>query len=196
MNKLGIILYRWRGLIGFIAFCFVWLLSRPSWTTIWFSLPITIIGLFLRFWASGYIGIEARNKKLSAKFLITHGPYCFIRNPLYLGNFFITLGVLVGFSSPVYLIIIILLLFWVEYLIIIRAEQDFLSKQFGEEYLSYCKTTGAILPKNLFGYTVLTKSNNQKFILRNAIREFQTVLILILIYVAIYFRICWLKSHF
>jgi len=186
MIKFGAFLFRWRGVIGFIAFILIWLLARPNSSSIWISLPFILIGLFFRFWASGYLSKEGRSNEIMAKSLITQGPYRFTRNPLYIGNFFLTAGVLIGFHSPFYLIILILGLFLVEYSIIIKSEQDFLNKHFGNDYLTYCKITGSILPK-FFGKRILA-TGEQKFLFHNAVRELQTIVILLLIYWLIYLR--------
>jgi protein-S-isoprenylcysteine O-methyltransferase Ste14 len=186
MIKFGKFLFRWRGLIGFIAFVLIWFFSQPNSSSILISLPFIFIGLFFRFWASGFIGKEGRSNEIAAKALITQGSYRFTRNPLYIGNFFLTAGVLIGFHSPFYLIILILGLFLFEYSIIIHSEQDFLKKHFGNDYLNYSKMTGMIFPKS-FSQTI-SATNNQKYLFKNALREIQTVIILLLIYGLIYLR--------
>ena len=186
MNKFGNFLFRWRGIIGFIAFCLIWLLAQPNSSSILISLPFILIGLFFRFWANGYLGKEGRSNEIMAKALITQGPYRYTRNPLYIGNFFLTAGVLIGFHSPFYLIILMLGLFLVEYSIIIKAEQAFLINRFGNDYLTYRKITGMIFPK-FFRERILA-SGNQKYLFKNALREIQTVIIFLLIYGLIYLR--------
>ncbi len=186
MIKFGNILYRLRGIIGFIAFWVIWFISQPSWQMIIIGSSFILIGLVLRFWASGYIGKESRSNKLAVNTLVTNGPYQYIRNPLYLGNFFLTLGVLLGLHSPLYIILLIIILFWIYYTLIIKAEEDFLKKQFGEEYLLYRKKTGAIIPKN---FTKKTSTiENQKYKFHVAKKEFQTVIVLLLIYGLMFLR--------
>lgn len=184
MVKIGTFLYHWRGLIGFTTFWFAWLFSHPNLITIFVSLPFIIIGLLLRFWAIGYIGKESRSNSLKAKSLVTDGPYNYIRNPLYLGNFFLTLGVILALNLAVYLLILIIVLFWVYYSIIIKTEQDFLLKQFGEEYQSYQGKTGAIFPKHLTKQVTCPIKKRYSFC--NAMNELQTLIILIIIYGLIY----------
>ena len=186
MINFGTILYRWRGVIGFIAFWIIWYFSRTNWQMMVFGFPFIIISLIARFWASGYIGKESRDKELAVNTLITNGPYRYIRNPLYLGNFFLTLGVILGLNLPIYFIVLIIVLFWIYYTMIIKAEEDFLIKRFGDEYVSYRKTTGAIIPKNFSKKTLTTE--NQKYKFHYAVKEFQTIIILILIYGLIYLR--------
>ncbi len=186
MIKFGNILYRWRGIIGFIAFWIVWYFSRPNWQMVIIGLPFIMIGLILRFWAAGYIGEESRSKELMVHSLVTNGPYQYIRNPFYLGNFFLTLGVLLGLHLPLYIILLIIVLFWIYYAFIIRAEEDFLRKKFGEEYLLYWKKTSAIIPRNFAKKR--STIENQKYKFRYVVRELQTIIILLLIYGLIYLR--------
>jgi protein-S-isoprenylcysteine O-methyltransferase Ste14 len=193
MIKLGNILYRWRGVIGFCAFWLVWSFLQPVWQRIWVALPFTLIGLILRFWAVGYLDKESRGKELKVQTLVTAGPYRFIRNPIYLGNFFLTLSVLLAFNLKFYFFIAILILFGVYYGLIIKAEEDFLIRKFKEKYLFYYQTTGAVLPKYFFKSTY--GKINQRYNLRNAIREFQTVGIMFLIYWAVYLKSFILASE-
>lgn len=186
MIKFGNILFRWRGIIGFSTFWILWYFARPNFQMIIIGLPLILIGLILRFWASGYIGIESRSKELMANTLITNGPYRYIRNPLYLGNFFLTSGILLGMHLPIYIIFLIIVLFWIYYTMIIKAEEDFLKKQFGEEYLLYKKKTGAIIPKNLTKKTSTIENQKYKFLL--AKKELQTIIVLLLIYGLMFLR--------
>ncbi len=185
MVQFGVFLYRWRGVVGFIAFWFVWYFSRPSWQTILISLPITFVGLILRCWAAGYMTNGTQSRELSGQLLVTNGPYRYVQNPLYLGNFFLTLGILISSVLPLYLTLSIIFLFWVEYWLIIKAEKGFLTNRFGDRYLAYCKTTGSILPRLRKPNITL---NNHCFRLRNALREVKTILILLLAYWFIYLK--------
>ncbi|MEO0093920.1 MAG: isoprenylcysteine carboxylmethyltransferase family protein [candidate division WOR-3 bacterium] len=185
MVKLGKFFYRWRGVIGFIAFWLTFFLSRPNAKTTFLTLPITLIGLLVRFWAGGYIGKTARSYELDGEVIVESGPYRFLRNPLYLGNFFLTFGVLLALNPPVFYQVLVIILFWIYYGIIIKSEQNYLEQKFGERYRLYCKTVSAILP-SFRQKKFLAK--DQKFDFRTAQREFQTIVIVLLIYGLIYLK--------
>jgi hypothetical protein len=77
-------------------------------------------------------------------------------------------------------------LFLVEYSIIIKSEQDFLKKHFENDYLNYRKMTGMIFPKSF--RPTISANKNQEYLFKNALREIQTIIILLLIYGLIYLR--------
>jgi hypothetical protein len=64
---LGRFLFRWRGVIGFVAFGVVFWLARPTLGSCLFGPPIILAGLAIRFWASGYIGIEGRVREIGGQ---------------------------------------------------------------------------------------------------------------------------------
>jgi len=59
-----------------------------------------ITGIVLRLWAAGYIGPEARKREFHAEHRISNGPYRILRHPLYVGNFFLVLGVIMLYNPP------------------------------------------------------------------------------------------------
>ncbi len=51
-----------------------------------------ILGEAVRIWALGYIGPVSRTIVPISEKLITSGPYSFVRNPLYIGNWLLSVG--------------------------------------------------------------------------------------------------------
>lgn len=89
---------------------------------------LMVAGLGLRFWASGYL--------TKMRSLTTSGPYAFTRNPLYLGNFILGLGISVianNFWLNAYYIVSFSLL----YIGTIKEEQGALEEKFGAPYRDY-----------------------------------------------------------
>jgi protein-S-isoprenylcysteine O-methyltransferase Ste14 len=82
--------------------------------------------MILRIWAAGYIGQEARKDIHVIQFVIVNGPYRCFKHPLYLGNFFIVLGVIFFFNPPMWLAILLMCLFTLEYSIIAFNELNYL----------------------------------------------------------------------
>lgn len=74
------------------------------------------------------------------KKLITHGPYRFSRNPIYLGFLMISLGTVLlfanvlAFAGPIIFLVFINMFF-------IPYEETMLTKAFGKTYKSYTKKT-------------------------------------------------------
>ncbi len=118
-----------------------------GWDAVCFA--VSLIGLALRAYA---IGCRARRtsgrngqKGQVADTLNTTGLYSLTRNPLYLGNFLIALGIVMMFSLW-WLVVIYALGFWLHYERIILAEEDFLLNKFGETYTKWAEVTPVFVP--------------------------------------------------
>ncbi len=105
---------------------------------------IVVLGQLVRYWAAGYIP-KYRTEKIGAPVLITWGPYKWVRNPLYAGNFIMGLGwalmlgwVWVGAFTAAFLLLYCF--------IVIPAEEEFLASKFGEQYISYRKKVPSLFP--------------------------------------------------
>lgn len=101
-------------------------------------------GQLLRIWAAGYIP-KYRTEVIGAPLLITWGPYKWIRNPLYAGNALMGLGwsLMAGWGWVAAFAAAFLLLYS---LIVIPAEEEFLSGKFGVRYDEYKKKVPALIP--------------------------------------------------
>jgi protein-S-isoprenylcysteine O-methyltransferase Ste14 len=114
-----------------------------------FCLIISFFGLGIRVFTIGYTPkrTSGRNaRKQVAETLNTKGMYSVVRNPLYLGNFFMGLGIAL-FAYLWWLIIIYILVFWLYYERIIFAEEAYLIDKFGNEYLEWANSTPVFIPK-------------------------------------------------
>jgi protein-S-isoprenylcysteine O-methyltransferase Ste14 len=130
---LGRFLFRWRGVIGLAAFGVVFWLARPTVGPCFAGLAFVLAGLAVRFWASGYIGIEGRAREIDASRRVTSGPYRLLRHPLYVGNFLLVTGMLVALRPGIVVSVAVLVLFVLEYAIIVVAEErDLEAKGKGE----------------------------------------------------------------
>ena len=115
------------------------LCSHMNDTSFRWGAVLLIVGELIRFWALGFV--EKKGQKLAMS-----GPYAFVRNPLYVGNFFLGLGVVVMVWNW-----IILVLFLAGFLGIyagtIRGEEKHLREMFGKPYEDYCKNVPSFLPR-------------------------------------------------
>lgn len=114
-----------------------------------FCLFISLCGLAIRVLTVGYVPkrTSGRNTRKGqvADTLNTTGMYSIVRHPLYLGNFFIFLGISL-FPRVWWYSFICILVYVVCYERIMFAEEGFLLKKFGSEYLAWARQTPAIIP--------------------------------------------------
>ena len=76
--------------------------------------------------------------------LITHGPYCFTRHPIYLGAIMVCIGVAVYALSMLGLLMMLALIPVI--LNRIRMEEQLLVEAFGEAYRAYQEATKKLVP--------------------------------------------------
>ena len=122
---------------GYLFFLSILFLAKPVILSYWIGLFVVLSGEFIRTWAAGCIEKD--------KILTKNGPYRLVRNPLYLGSFFIGLGVSVISCSSSFLLVF-LLLFLSVYLPTIFWEEKFLAEKFTDDYLNYQKTVSPLFP--------------------------------------------------
>lgn len=121
--------------------------SRDRWLDA-LGISIALSGQALRALVIGlaYIGRGGKDKKVHAETLVQDGIFAHSRNPLYVGNILVFLGLFVVLNSRIgYLVGIPFFLF--AYYAIVAAEEDFLGRKFGAEYADYCRRVPRYLPK-------------------------------------------------
>jgi protein-S-isoprenylcysteine O-methyltransferase Ste14 len=107
------------------------------------------LGLVVRCYTIGHApkGTSGRNtSKQVADTLSTTGIYSLVRNPLYVGNFLMGLGV-VMFPHHAYVIGLYILSFWLYYEHVILAEEAFLIDKYGATYTEWAARTPVFVPK-------------------------------------------------
>jgi hypothetical protein len=92
-----------------------------------------------------YIHRGGKDGKVYANRLVKGGMYGITRNPMYVANALIAIGMTLATSSPeAYALIIPFFLF--VYQAIIAAEENFLRNKFGVEYETYCAKVNRFMP--------------------------------------------------
>jgi len=88
---------------------------------------------------------------VGAKKLCTSGPYAFVRNPLYVGNMFMYVGIVfIAGAANIWLMIATTVAFFVvQYSLIIALEEEKLDELFGQEYQTYKNNVPAVFPRIL-----------------------------------------------
>jgi len=141
-------------------------------------LIISFLGLGIRIATIGHTpaGTSGRNTKTQvAETINTTGMYSIVRNPLYLGNFFMGLG-LALFAHLWWLALIYILIFWLYYERIIFAEESYLRKKFGRQYLEWANKTPAFIP-NINQYQKASLPFSFKNVLRREYNGFFAVVV-------------------
>jgi hypothetical protein len=108
---------------------------------------IALCGQTLRALTIGlaYIKRGGKKKKVYAETLVQEGIFAHCRNPLYLGNLLILIGVGIAGNSLLFVLFGIPFLIFA-YLAIIYAEENYLGKKFGQEFDDYCRRVNRIIP--------------------------------------------------
>jgi protein-S-isoprenylcysteine O-methyltransferase Ste14 len=112
--------------------------------TVWSMIggfALACCGEFLRAWGVFYVGSETRvTGAVGASRLMTSGPFSRTRNPLYIGNMLIYLGIgIMSWALVPWLQIAAMAWFLFQYTMIVLEEERFLRKEFGEAYEQYVK---------------------------------------------------------
>ncbi len=114
-----------------------------------FCLSISFLGMGIRANTIGHVpnGTSGRNTAQQiADVLNTTGIYSIVRHPLYLGNFFMWLGVML-FAHSAWLILTFVIAYCLYYERIMYVEEEFLRGKFGTSYLVWAEQTPAFWPK-------------------------------------------------
>lgn len=119
----------------------------------WVGLVVAWAGQVLRFYTLGQVrdGTSGQDNVLISNALNHQGPYAHVRNPLYVGNLGITLGLLL-IAHDVWVYAVGLGFFFGEYFFIIRAEEAFLREKHGAAYEEFLAKVPRWIPRLTAAY--------------------------------------------
>jgi len=158
MKGLPVVLRAAVYMTGFVLF-FAWLALRvrPLDRFLPVSLPagVEAVGIVLML-AGGVLGLVcagtfvARGKGTPAPFdppteFVAVGPYCYVRNPMYVGGLFLLAGFGL-YERSASILLMALALLGVVHLMVVFYEEPALRRLFGASYEEYCRTTRRWLP--------------------------------------------------
>ena len=129
---------RWRVPLGFLLGSAYLIFCRPTATLYIAGGVLAAVGVALRTYAAGYL---AKNQTLAMS-----GPYTCTRNPLYLGSALIGGGFALAGGRWI-LALACAILFAAIYWPVIRREEDYLRRRFGEVYDHYAERVPLFLPR-------------------------------------------------
>ncbi len=138
---------------------------------------LLLLGEGIRIWAVSHAGGATRTRDVGAPSLCTSGPYAQTRNPLYVGNMLMYVGIVLiaGMPNELFAAIVTAVFFIVQYSLIISLEEETLDKLFREEYSVYKQNVPPIFPrlkpwrggKNRKPATILQTLKTEKRTLQN-----------------------------
>jgi len=107
---------------------------------------LVVIGEWVRLWAVRHIGAISRTRTTRYGPLMTAGPYAVVRNPLYVGNWFLWTGFTV-WSALLWMLPVAWLVFALQYRAIAKWEAAFIRGIYGPVYDDYARKVRAWLPR-------------------------------------------------
>lgn len=123
--------------------------ARPTIASMVCGFVLLAGGEAIRFWGVSIAGSETRTTgKVGGTFLITNGPFAYVRNPLYVGNMLMYAGVgVMSWALFPWLLLVAVAWFYVQYYLIVTQEEEYLGKQFGKAYEEYESAVGRFFPR-------------------------------------------------
>lgn len=129
-------------------------IGRTGLVTFAIAVPIVIIfgtvlaalGAWLRVWGAAYLGYDVvHDSKMQAGGVMAAGPYRYVRNPLYLGGWFMmaAISLLITPSGALFMDLLIAIF----YLRLILGEEPYLSAKLGEPYQQYLSAVPRFIPR-------------------------------------------------
>ncbi len=111
--------------------------ADPHLTPFLWGLGFMLAGEAIRMWGVAHAGGATRTRNVGAPDLVTSGPFAYTRNPLYMGNTLIYLGVVFLAGGHLLWIVIALGFCALQYGLIVSLEEETLERLFGFEYEFY-----------------------------------------------------------
>jgi protein-S-isoprenylcysteine O-methyltransferase Ste14 len=109
------------------------------------AVAVIVAGELVRMAGVAAAGSVTRRRSRDVQRLVTYGIFAWLRNPLYVGNLMIWIGFVIG-SGLLWFIPVAIVLFAIEYSLIVRYEEGVLESIFGAEYVAYKARTPRWLP--------------------------------------------------
>ena len=158
MVAIGNFFFKYRNFLFIFLYLLLFLPSPPIFSALRFGslywiwpvaagLAVTLTGQAFRAMTIGlvYIIRGGKNRNIYAEDLVTQGLFSHCRNPLYLGNILMLLGVGILSNSAIYVFVVMPFFIFI-YHAIVLAEENFLGNKFGEAFVQYCSRVNRWLP--------------------------------------------------
>lgn len=139
-DKLRAFAVRFREVLAVVAAFLLFSFLGLDEEDFWLAFAISMIGEAIQLWCFASLD---KNSTLAFR-----GPYAFVRNPMYLGRYFIILGLLIMIEhGQIPLLAAYTVLYWFYMSNRVKREEALLRQVFGQEYADYCAEVRAFLPR-------------------------------------------------
>ncbi len=142
-------LFRWRGwgviVFGVAVLAWKWPL-RPQLRFALAALPVVLFGVAFRLWARCYFTRGSDTRRIQAHRLVVCGPYRRVRNPLYVGNVAVAVGLALGFCDA-WAALALLAALVVFYSGVIQSEEAVLARTWGDSYAEFRRRVPRWVPR-------------------------------------------------
>jgi protein-S-isoprenylcysteine O-methyltransferase Ste14 len=138
--------YRLRGVLVAVP-AVAALLAPPSATLasslFWLGIVLVLAGWLVRMWAQVHLGYRLDRRMA----LVACGPFRFCRNPIYLANAAVVLGVVAASETPWEWFVLAVVWCVLVFAAVVAFEEHRLRRTYGEAYGRYCAAVHAWLPR-------------------------------------------------
>jgi protein-S-isoprenylcysteine O-methyltransferase Ste14 len=173
-------------LLAMIAF------AHPTTQTMLGGGVLAVFGEALRLWGIAYAGSLTRaTGSVGAPEVIVAGPFAHLRNPLYVGNImlYVGIGIMSNALFP-WLVLATFVYFVFQYSQIVSLEEDFLEREFGDRYREFSSNVPRFVPR-LVPYRSPAQERQKsdwRASLKSETRTFQAIGLVIVILVSFWIR--------
>jgi len=149
MSKLASTLFKYRSYTPIPFLVVMLIFQEATLASLITGFAVAIVGELIRFWGVSWAGSETRTtSEVGGSNLVISGPFAYVRNPLYISNILIYLGLgIMSFALFPYLQIAALLFFVFQYHFIVKEEEKYLHKTYGSFYENFVKYVPRFLPR-------------------------------------------------
>ncbi len=145
-----VFLFNYRSYTPIPLLLAILILAAPTPASLLGGFALALLGEATRIWAVRHAGGATRTTSGvgAGAVLITHGPFAYVRNPLYLGNFLLSLGLcIMSWAWMPWMLFLFIALFGWQYWSIISLEEEHLQQRFGQTYTEYLANVPRFLPR-------------------------------------------------
>lgn len=149
MNDIATKIFKYRSYTPIPFVILMLIFENATITSLVVGFVIAVGGELIRLWGVSWAGSETRTTGgVGGTYLVIRGPFAHVRNPLYVGNILMYLGLgIMSMSLFPYLQIVAILFFIIQYQFIVKEEEEFLIKKFGNDYQKYLQNVPRFFPR-------------------------------------------------